>query len=222
MKKKNGFVFVETMIVVVVLVSILLIIYSSYTSLISIERRQARYDDPVFVYKTHAIADYLFSLKDDDNNSIMANKIEEFKDSQEQKDDNNNKFVIISISDKDLFDSAYENKNNTRESFYTSMYNAFNIQTIVLFTKNSLEKIEKDELSSDFYKYLKSINTAEDPGNQAYIAIMYAEKVNGDACNPNELFGQMNSSNPDNNQNKNKEMSCTFYYSSLKMEELSK
>ena len=70
MKKKNGFVFVETMIVVVILIVSLLVIYSSYMGLISNERRLSRYDDPAFIYKTYSIAKFLLEMKDEEGNEL--------------------------------------------------------------------------------------------------------------------------------------------------------
>lgn len=202
MKKKNGFVFVETMIVVVVLVSILLIIYSSYTSLISMERRLARYDDPVFVYRTKMITNFLISLKDDDGNSIIGNKIEQLK--KEFNKDESGKFINISTEDQDLFSTNSINENYRRKEFFSKVYYSSNIESIIIFTEDSFNEIKAENVSSDFYRYLKSIEKVEDG---IYIAIMYAETVNGSACDINNLYN-----------NDNKENSCTYYYSSLEIQ----
>ena len=199
MKNKNGFVFVETMIVVVVLVTALLIIYSSYTGLITIERRRVRYDDPAFIYKTKAISDFLNSLYDEDGNVILRNKIK-------QQD---SKFIVISTEDIELFGDL----NSNRQNFFSSMYSAFNVHSIILINKKQIENLKKEEISTDFYNYVRSIDTSEDGEDQFYFIVMYAEKVNGDACNANELINAQSSSN---NKTENK---CTFYYSSIKINE---
>ena len=204
MKKKNGFVFVETMIVVVVLVTTLLIIYSSYTGIISIERRRARYDDPSFIYKTKTIADFLVELKDEEGNSIIGNKVNEVKGDTEG-------FIIISQDDTELFGD----NNSNRQSFFSQMYNGFNIQSIVLINKQQIANVEEEEISSDFYKYLNSLDTSNDNNEQFYFTIMFAEKVNGKRCDPNELINGGN--DLQNNNNANQENKCTFYYSSLKL-----
>lgn len=212
MKKKNGFVFVETMIVVVVLVSILLIIYSSYANLISLEKRQARYDDPLFIYRTYAIGEFLVSLEDENKNSIIGNKIAEFKSENLEIEGNNTNFVIISPSDQDLYnESQDEIQGEQKQAFFSSMYNNFNVQTIILITKSKLKDLKENEVSSDFYRYLKTIDTSTTDDDQIYIAVMYAEKVNGDACDPNSFYD--NTENTENTEN-----SCTFYYSNLKIE----
>lgn len=53
MKKKNGFVFVETMVTVVILASALLIIYSLFNNILVREHRKSYFDDPIYVYRTN-------------------------------------------------------------------------------------------------------------------------------------------------------------------------
>lgn len=215
MKKKNGFVFVETMIVVVVLVSILLIIYSSYTSLISMERRQARYDDPAFIYKTKIVADFLLSVTDIAGEKVIYNRLKEVVSSDAEQ------FIFIQSDDRDMFYVTDENPENIRQNFFMRMYNDLNIQTILLINKNELDKIGKNNsFTDDFYEYLKTIDTSEDGKNQFYIAIVYAEKVNGTKCKPNELFEQNNNTNGADASLTKNEGTCTYYYSSLKLGEV--
>jgi len=202
MKKKNGFVFVETMIVVVVLVSILLIIYSSYTSLISLERRQSRYDDPLYINRTYAIGTFLTSLMDENQNSIIGNKLNEYLN-----DDSDNNFILIPADDQELFMS---NDNSSKDEFFNSLINEFNVQTILMISESKLKNIEEEKVSSDFYRYLKSIDTSKE-GEQFYFAIIYAETVDGEECDPNDLYnGEV--------QDKPSENSCTFYYANLEIE----
>lgn len=209
MKKKNGFVFVETMIVVVVLIALLLILYSSYAGLISNERRRARYDDPAFIYKTYVAAKFLMSLSDDDGNAIIANKIEQNKsDIAKNKE---GKFVIISPEDADLFNEEYNaGQNAARKNYFSKLYNEFHIQSILLINENQIKKIKEESVSSDLYRYLQSLEINSE-GNEYYFVFMFAEKVNGEECDPNQFVG--------NNQDSSyqSERSCTFYYSSLKV-----
>ncbi|MBO4601124.1 MAG: prepilin-type N-terminal cleavage/methylation domain-containing protein [Bacilli bacterium] len=53
MKKKNGFVFVETMVTIVILSTALLIIYSLFNNVIIKEKRKSYYDDPLYVYRAN-------------------------------------------------------------------------------------------------------------------------------------------------------------------------
>lgn len=211
MKKKNGFVFVETMIVVVVLIALLLILYSSYAGLISNERRRARYDDPAFIYKTYVAAKFLMSLSDDDGNAIIANKIEQNKiDITKNKE---GKFVIISPEDADLFNEEYNTgQNAARKNYFSRLYNEFHIQSILLINENQIKKIKEESVSSDLYRYLQSLEINSE-GNEYYFVFMFAEKVNGEECDPNQFVGN----NQDSLNPTQKERSCTFYYSSLKV-----
>lgn len=201
MKNKKGFVFVETMIVVVVLVSILLIIYSSYTSLISLERRLARYDDPAFIYRTNAITKFLLSIEED-GNSTIGKKINEF-------DVSGSNFIQIWPNDNDLF----KLENSTKANFFNQVYNNFNVQSLIIINGAKLKTLEKDTVSlGDFYRYLKTLDTTDE--DQFYIVAMYAEKINGDPCNPNDLYNKSLSQKNDGKQ----ENTCTYYYANLKLE----
>ena len=58
MRNKKGFVFIETMITIVILAAALLTMYTLFTSLLVNEKDRAYYDDPMYVYK----ANYLVSF----------------------------------------------------------------------------------------------------------------------------------------------------------------
>ncbi len=218
MKKKNGFVFVETMIVVVVLIVSLLVIYSSYMGLISNERRLSRYDDPAFIYKTYSIAKFLLEMKDEEGNVIIGNKISE-------KDD----LIYISINDNDLFYGEVQNNdlqnkgNSDRKNFFSRLYNDLNVQTILIVRKKQISNEIENKISSDLYKYLKSIDTSSDGDDQAYIIVMYAERVDGSSCDPNQILMENGDDKKFENKNEmiqslnKRESACTFYYSSLKL-----
>lgn len=230
MKKKNGFIFIETMIVVVVLLASLLLIYSSYMGLISNNRRMARYDDPEFIYKTYSVGKFLLDLKDENGSSIISNKIKEQNNIIKQiesgnKDNSKSPIVYISINDNDLFydiPSVDNNSGNkTRKDFFSILYNSLNIQTIILLNKkqitssNETVRINESEISSDLYKYLMSIDVSGDKEDQTYLIVMYAEKVNGSSCDVNRLLN--------NDQEKElikRESACTYYYANLKVQEV--
>ncbi len=56
MNKKNGFVFVETMITVVILATALLTLYSLFNNIMIREKRKAYYDDPLYVYRANYLS----------------------------------------------------------------------------------------------------------------------------------------------------------------------
>ena len=92
MKKKNGFMFIETMIVIVVVLVSLLFIYSSYVSLRSLERKRVRYDDPAFIYRTYAIGQFLLSIKDENSNVVIDNMMHELNQLSNNKTSNETVF----------------------------------------------------------------------------------------------------------------------------------
>lgn len=232
MKKKNGFIFIETMIVVVVLLASLLLIYSSYMGLISNNRRMARYDDPQFIYKTYSVGKFLLDLKDENGSSIIGNKIKEQnaiinqRESGNIKNEDKNKspIVYISINDNDLFYDSSSSDNNsgneTRKDFFSTLYNSLNIQTIILVNKKQITsskegvKINESEISSDLYKYLMSIDVSNDKDDQSYLVVMYAEKVNGTTCDVNKLLNGVEVKDL-----MERESACTYYYANLKVQE---
>ena len=59
---KKGFVFVETIIVIGVLMTVLLMLFSSFISILSQEKRATTFDDVTYLYRTFYIEDFLVSL----------------------------------------------------------------------------------------------------------------------------------------------------------------
>lgn len=62
---KKGFVFVETIIVVTVLASSLLMVYGTFTTILSSEKRRVMFDDPAYIYRTYYLENFLVSLNMD-------------------------------------------------------------------------------------------------------------------------------------------------------------
>ena len=58
-ENKKGFIFIETIITVVVLITTLVFLYSSYSSVVTVERKRLYHDDIAYIYKTKYIADVL-------------------------------------------------------------------------------------------------------------------------------------------------------------------
>ena len=71
---RKGFVFVETIIVISVLTTVLLMLYASFISILNQERRKTTFDDITYIYRTYYIEDFLVSLNLDD---YIKNHLEE-------------------------------------------------------------------------------------------------------------------------------------------------
>lgn len=63
MKKKKGFVFVETLIVVAVLTASLLMLYSTYSALIRKEKTRITYNDSVYLYRTYYLEKFFRNFR---------------------------------------------------------------------------------------------------------------------------------------------------------------
>ena len=58
MKNNKGFVFIETIITIVFLISALLFIYKNFTDVLIKEKTRVHYDDIAYIYRTHYIKEY--------------------------------------------------------------------------------------------------------------------------------------------------------------------
>ena len=58
MRNKKGFVFVETIIVIAVLITSLLYLYSTYIALSNNEKARLLYDDVSYLYRTYYVKKY--------------------------------------------------------------------------------------------------------------------------------------------------------------------
>ena len=170
MKKNKGFVFIETLLTVVVLIASLLLIYSSYSSTIDDERDRLYYDDVSYLYRLIDIKDFLI------NHSNIANK--EFYDIYFP----NTYITIIGMATGNLFnDSSLEsidflgNKLNDLQSLY-------HINQMVLVRKEFITKcFEMTDgncsnslinLDPKLVKYLQSLN---DTKYDYYLVGMFEE-----------------------------------------------
>lgn len=60
--KKNGFVFVETIIAIVVLTSSLLLLYSTFNKVLQSEKTRVYYDDVTYIYRSYYIKNRINEL----------------------------------------------------------------------------------------------------------------------------------------------------------------
>ena len=61
MKKKNGFVYIETIITIVFLAAALMLLFSSYQNAISDEKERVYYDDIGYLYRNYYLAEFLIN-----------------------------------------------------------------------------------------------------------------------------------------------------------------
>lgn len=178
--KNKGFVFIETIVTVLVLSTSLLYLYNSYNNIIDKEETRVYYDDVAYIYKTNYIKRFL-----EENANIEYVKNEAFK-----------KSYVTSIGNAfdNFFNEAQlaENMNNTLEN----ILNNFRVNQMFLVKRNYIDECDGSETSDECYfnatdnaynltNYIKSIN---DTKHDYYLVVEYSEKVDSDGkitkCTP--------------------------------------
>lgn len=178
--KNKGFVFIETIVTVLVLSTSLLYLYNSYNNIIDKEETRVYYDDVAYIYKTNYIKRFL-----EENANIEYVKSEAFK-----------KSYVTSIGNAfdNFFNEAQlaENMNNTLEN----ILNNFRVNQMFLVKRNYIDECDGSETSGKCYfnatdnaynltNYIKSIN---DTKHDYYLVVEYSEKVDSDGkitkCTP--------------------------------------
>lgn len=178
--KNKGFVFIETIVTVLVLSTSLLYLYNSYNNIIDKEETRVYYDDVAYIYKTNYIKRFL-----EENANIEYVKSEAFKES-----------YVTSIGNAfdNFFNEAQlaENMNNSLES----ILNNFRVNQMFLVKRNYIDECDGSETSDECYfnatdnaynltNYIKSIN---DTKHDYYLVVEYSEKVDSDGkitkCTP--------------------------------------
>ena len=119
---KKGFVFVETMVVIAFLGTVLLTVYSAFSSVIDNAKTRLYYDDPVYLYRTY----YILSLLEENNlNDFIDMK---FAD---------NNVVINEISCENSTIMLGENSNNNIRDFCsTKLIKDWNVNHIFIMRYN--------------------------------------------------------------------------------------
>lgn len=178
--KNKGFVFIETIVTVLVMSTSLLYLYNSYNNIIDKEETRVYYDDVAYIYKTNYIKRFL-----EENANIEYVKSEAFK-----------KSYVTSIGNAfdNFFNEAQleENMNNSLEN----ILNNFRVNQMFLVKRNYIDECDGSETSDECYfnatdnaynltNYIKSIN---DTKHDYYLVVEYSEKVDSDGkitkCTP--------------------------------------
>ena len=110
---KKGFIFIETIIVIAILLSSLMLIYSLYANSVSSENIRLRYDDPAKLYETFYVRKYLESFDLD----VLKQRIADGEPYQ-----------MIYRSQSDIFGNSYANERNFFENIWMNLH----IQTILV------------------------------------------------------------------------------------------
>ena len=158
--KKSGFVFVETIIAIVVLTSSLLLLYTSFNKILQSEKTRVYYDDISYIYRSWYIKSKINEL----NIMPVLNDITSNQDKY---------FVTIGVEYQDLF-NGYENE----KTYISNILKDFEVNQMIIFKENKLDNLKKctlecsldkncsefencngiyTNLSDEFINYLKTI-----------------------------------------------------------------
>lgn len=192
---KNGFVFIETIITVVILCASLIYLYSSYNSMINNEETRVYYDDVAYIYRTSYFRDYLLN-----NSNIEIVKSIALANSYATN---------IGPMYSGLFDDE-----ESRADF-ENLWTNFNVYQMLLVSSDLISECDGRESSGICYdaynnmsynlrNYVISLN---DTSQDYYLIVEYSEKINDDITNSN--VGKITSCT------QGTDIRCHSYYASL-------
>ena len=167
--KKNGFAFVETIVSVVILASVLLLLYTTFNKTLQIERTRVYYDDINYIYRTWYLKEQVKSL----NFDAVINEL---------NNDNSRYYLNVGSETESLFHN-FENK----KTYISDIVNDFDVVNMIVVKENKLDDIKKCVkstsigcigLSQDMIIYLGSIYVEDIPSVYVYV-------VEYESCNEN-------------------------------------
>lgn len=165
--KKNGFVFIETIVTVVVLSASLLLLYSSYSNSIQNEKERLYYDDVAYIYRTNYIRRFL-----EENSNVEALKAYGF----------NGTYITTVGPGYDTMFTEEQTNNGYRLSL-EHIYESFNINQMLLvkkeyisdcFESSTICDASIENLTYNMKNYVLSMN---DISYDYYLVVEYAEKL---------------------------------------------
>lgn len=192
MKKKKGFVFIETLIVVAVLTASLLMLYSTYSALIRKEKTRIQYNDSAYLYRTYYLEKFFRNFRLD-----MVSKSLNKEDTTKPLAlltgfGCTNSVFVNDEKNKGLCESLVE------ELHINNMYLTYNDLSLLQSCKNNSGVCETLlQVNDKAAAYLKTIGGEGSSGYR--IIIEYAENKNGDRCSSDD---------------------CVYYYTTLSLGEI--
>lgn len=194
-KKKKGFVFVETLIVVAVLTASLLMLYSTYSTIIRKEKTRIQYNDSIYLYRTYYLEKFFRNFRLD----VVATRL--------NKEDETKPIVIITgfgCTSDILVNEPYNMQlceNILPELHVRNLYLTYTDLSMLQNCKNQSGVCEAlVQVNDSAAAYLKTIGGE---GKEGYrIIVEYSEKKDGSKCDANEN-------------------DCKYYYATLDLGDLS-
>ena len=153
MVKKNGFVFVETILSIIILTTALIVLYTSFNKILQAEKTRIYYDDVNYIYRTMYIKNYL-------NNKVnLAAVINEVT--------NNENIYQIGTETSFLFSDEFGMDDEENIEFYNTLRNDFEVNSLLLIKRSLLSGLKG--CTDDTYTTLCTDFMSKSMGMKAYI-----------------------------------------------------
>ena len=137
--KKNGFVFVETIIAIIVLSSSLLLLYTSFSKLLQIAKTRLNYDDLNYIYRSWYLKKELQNL----NVSSVLRYLS----------DNDNKYFLTVGLEYDSLFSGYEDK----KDYFSNFLSDFEVSQILIIKENKLSTLKRFDENCNYQGLKKTV-----------------------------------------------------------------
>lgn len=189
--KRNGFVFVETIVAIVILASSLLLLYSSFNKILQSEKIRVYYDDVNYIYRTWYIKDRINDLN---MMAVLRDII-----SNEKK-----YFVTVGSEYEGLFTDSNE------KNYINKITTDFDVTQMIIFEENKLNDLKKCTLECslnnncyDSSETIKNDNCTELYTNLSDEMINYLKSIDIDIACSYIFVAEYRSCNSDNTNCKN-------------------
>ena len=222
MKKNNGFVFVETIIVIVILTLGLAMVYSSFSSVLSNDKRRATFNDVAYIYRTYYIEDFITSLNIEQYADVYLNeqgkKIQEFScvNSLFKTDSNEVRQGLIDPSVDIDVDLPVNEKR--KKAFCEKILSDFHVKHLYIthYNVNDLKKCatRAGTISSDcdITKNEDNFNKYEALGNMDTNMIYYLRTLSGKEENDYRIIAEYEEKEIDSDDTVSKTYMCPDGY----------
>lgn len=175
--KKNGFVFMETIIVVAVLSVTLILLYSSYSYIIKKTKERNNYDTTETIYKTHLVNDVLNGLKPESSSEtgIVYFAKNHLSSSNKPTDEEIKSGIVCNkIKNSYVCDISSDNYHGELET----VKSVFQVEK--LYFLNPFDIYLSDDRTDWLYNFdattIDYINKLGDTNNQDLLVIKYSKK----------------------------------------------
>lgn len=206
MKNKNntnGFVFVETMVTIVILATALLSLYTLFNSVLVREKRRIYYDDPIYIYRANYLSDVFIDIAR--KSSQQQQEIDENYETYMSLGDlltyyegttKKEKYMTSFTCDNDIFKlgegTDIEKRNACLEFFkknqiYRIYLTKYDLSFVDTCSKNPGNAISNGcmvykNLNSQVKQYLKTLSYV--PGQEGYYLVFeFNDDGNNGVCN---------------------------------------